>query len=63
MRRLKTRRVYDGKVLSLDVDEVEEPGGVTATREVVRHRGSVAALPVTADGKILLVRQYRYAVD
>ena len=63
MRRLKTRRVYDGKVLSLDLDEVEEPGGVTATREVVRHRGSVAALPVTAEGKILLVRQYRYAVD
>ena len=63
MRRLKTRRVYEGKVLSLDVDEVEEPGGVTATREVVRHRGSVAALPVTADGRILLVRQYRYAVD
>ena len=63
MRRLKTRRVYDGKVLSLDLDEVEEPGGVTATREVVRHRGSVAALPVTAAGKLLLVRQYRYAVD
>ncbi len=63
MRLLSTRRVYDGKVLSLDVDEVEEPGGVTATREIVRHHGSVAALPVTADGKILLVRQYRYAVD
>ena len=63
MRLLSTRRVYDGKVLSLDLDEVEEPGGVTATREVVRHRGSVAALPVTAEGRILLVRQYRYAVD
>ena len=58
-----SRRVYEGKVLSLDVDEVEEPGGVTATREVIRHQGSVAALPVTADGRILLVRQYRYAVD
>jgi ADP-ribose diphosphatase len=61
--RLSTRRVYDGKVLSLDLDEVEEPGGVTATREVIRHQGSVSALVVTADGKILLVRQYRYAVD
>jgi ADP-ribose pyrophosphatase len=50
-------------VLSLDVDEVEEPGGVRATREVVRHRGSVAALPVHADGSVVLVRQYRYAVD
>jgi len=62
-RRLEHRRVYDGKVLSLDVDEVEEPGGVKATREVVRQRGSVAALAVHEDGRIVLVRQYRYAVD
>jgi len=55
--------VYDGKVLALDVDEVEEPGDVRAVREVVRHRGSVAALPVHADGRVVLVRQYRYAVD
>jgi ADP-ribose pyrophosphatase len=50
-------------VLALDVDEVEEPGGVTAVREVVRHRGSVAALAVHGDGNVVLVRQYRYAVD
>lgn len=56
-------RVYDGHVLSLDVDDVEEPGGVRGRREVVRHRGSVAMLPVDADGRVLLVRQYRYAVD
>jgi ADP-ribose pyrophosphatase len=56
------RRIYDGHVLALDVDEVEEPGGVRGTREVVRHRGSVAMLPVDADGRVLLVRQYRYAV-
>lgn len=60
---LSTRRVYTGKVVSLDVDEVEEPGGVRATREVVRQQGSVAALPVHDDGRITLVRQYRYAVD
>jgi ADP-ribose pyrophosphatase len=63
MRRLSTRRLYEGKVLSLDLDEVEEPGGVKVTREVVRHAGSVAALPVTPDGELILVRQYRYAVD
>jgi ADP-ribose pyrophosphatase len=56
------RRIYDGHVLALDVDEVEEPGGVRGTREVVRHRGSVAMLPVDAEGRVLLVRQYRYAV-
>jgi ADP-ribose pyrophosphatase len=63
VRILATRRVYEGKVLSLDVDEVEEPGGVRAVREVVRHRGSVAALPVHDDGRVVLVRQYRYPVD
>lgn len=57
------RVVYDGKVLALHVDEVEEPGGVRATREVVRHQGSVAALPVGDDGRVVLVRQYRYPVD
>ena len=62
-RRLHSRRVYAGKVLALDVDEVEEPGGVRAVREVVRHHGSVAALAVHADGTVVLVRQYRYAVD
>jgi ADP-ribose pyrophosphatase len=56
-------RVYEGRVVSLDVDEVSEPGGVEGTREVVRQPGSVAALPVLADGRIVLVRQYRYAVD
>jgi ADP-ribose pyrophosphatase len=60
---LQHRRLYEGRVLSLDVDEVSEPGGVTGTREVVRQTGSVAALPVLDDGRLVLVRQYRYAVS
>ena len=60
---LRHERVYEGKVVSLDVDEVEEPGEVQGKREVVRQSGSVAALPVLSDGRIVLVRQYRYAVD
>jgi ADP-ribose pyrophosphatase len=60
---LQHRRVHTGKVLDLDVDEVLEPGGVRGLREVVRQRGSVAALPVLDDGRLVLVRQYRYAVD
>jgi len=60
---LASRRVYDGKVLALDVDEVEEPEGVRVVREVVRQQGSVAALPVLDDGRVVLIRQYRYAVD
>jgi ADP-ribose pyrophosphatase len=60
---LKHDRVYSGKVLDLDVDDVEEPGGIHGRREVVRQRGSVAALPVHEDGRVVLIRQYRYAVD
>ena len=59
--KVSTKRVYDGKLLKLDVDEVIEPGDVHATREVVRHDGSIAALAVNDDGTVILVRQYRYA--
>jgi len=62
-RRIGHRRLYDGRVLSLDVDDVVEPGEVRATREVVRHLGSVAVVAVDEGGRIVLVRQYRYAVD
>jgi ADP-ribose pyrophosphatase len=56
------RRVYDGKILSLELDEIQERGGVKALREVVRHRGSVAALPVDDEGRLVLVRQYRHPI-
>ena len=62
-RRIAHRRVFEGRIITVDVDEVEEPGGVRGVREVVRHPGSVAALPVHADGRVVLVRQYRYPVD
>ncbi len=62
-RLLRHQRLYSGRVLDLDLDEVEEPGGVRGPREIVRQRGSVAALPVHDDGGFTLVRQYRYAVD
>jgi ADP-ribose pyrophosphatase len=60
---VKHERIYSGSVIDLDVDDVEEPGGIRGHREVVRQRGSVAALPVHDDGRVTLVRQYRYAVD
>jgi ADP-ribose pyrophosphatase len=60
---LSHRRPYAGKVLSLDVDEIEEPGGVRATREVVRHPGSVVILAVDDQDRLVLVKQYRYPVD
>jgi len=57
-----SRRVYEGKIVRLDVDEVERADGSHATWEVVRHGGSVAVLPVLDDGRVVLIRQYRYGV-
>jgi ADP-ribose pyrophosphatase len=64
---LKSQRtVYQGKVFWVTRDEVAEPGGVAATRDVIRHNGSVVILAVDAktnpaDPGILLIRQYRHA--
>lgn len=57
---LSSNRIYEGKVLSLRVDEVTLPGGKTARREVVEHNGAVAIIPVTDLGDVVLVRQFRY---
>lgn len=58
--KLTSRRVYDGRVVKLDVDEVISARGNKTIREVVRHNGGACVLAVK-DGKILLVRQFRYA--
>lgn len=58
---LKSKTIYKGRVLELAVDRIIEPGGVRAVRELVRHPGSVVVLPRLADGKVVLVRQFRYA--
>jgi len=59
---IRSEMIYDGRVVRLKRDQVIEPGGLAATREVVVHPGSVVVLPHLDDGRIVLVRQYRYAV-
>jgi ADP-ribose pyrophosphatase len=61
-RALSSRRVYEGRILNLRVDEVELDGGGRAVREVVEHRKAVGILALTGRGSVLLVRQFRYAV-
>jgi ADP-ribose pyrophosphatase len=63
---LSSKTVYQGKVFWITSDEVVEPGGVEARRDVVRHNGSVVILAVDTrsnpdDPGILLIRQYRHA--
>ena len=54
--------VYKGKILSLRKDDVVLPNGQQAIREVVEHSGG-SAIYCEVDGKILLVRQYRYPYE
>src|SRR6266581_6833774 len=58
---LSSTIIYKGPVFGLRRDEVIEPSGVRAMREVITHPGSVVVLPVLPDGRILLIRQYRHA--
>lgn len=60
---LKTEQIFAGKVISLQVDEVELPNGKVSKREIVKHPGAVAVIPVTADNKIIMVEQYRKALE
>jgi ADP-ribose pyrophosphatase len=65
-RTVSSKTVYQGNVFWVTHDKVQEPGGVTATRDVIRHNGSVVILAVDTESNpqdpgILLIRQYRHA--
>jgi ADP-ribose pyrophosphatase len=63
---LSSRIVYRGPVFSVATDYVQEPGGVRARRDVIRHSGSVVVLAVDDSLKpprVLLERQYRHAAN
>jgi ADP-ribose diphosphatase len=59
---LSSKIVFKGRVFGVRREKVIEPGRVEATREIVTHPGSVVVLPVFADGRILMIRQYRHSV-
>jgi ADP-ribose pyrophosphatase len=58
---LSSESIFKGRVMEIRRDQIVEPSGIRATREWVSHPGSVVVLPVFPDGRILLIRQYRYA--
>ena len=58
---LSSETKYTGRVFAVRRDEITEPTGIRAAREIVIHPGSVVVLPVFDDGRILIIRQYRYA--
>jgi len=62
VRVIESRTVYRGRTINLRVERVEV-NGKEVIREVVEHRGASVIVPVREDGKLVLVRQYRRAVD
>jgi ADP-ribose pyrophosphatase len=60
-------RVYHGRIISVDLDEVRFPDGSTGTLEMIRHPGASAVVPVLGDPgddpEVVLIRQYRSAAE
>ena len=59
-KQLSAEYKFEGRIIKLRVDTALLPDGKTATREVVEHNGGVCVVPLTDDGCVLAVRQYRY---
>jgi len=57
---VKSERRYVGKIFNLLVDEIEYPSGRHSVREVAEHPGGAVAVPILPDGRIVLIRQFRY---
>lgn len=55
--------IYEGRIIKVKVDEVLLPNGNTAKREIVNHQGAVAVLPLTDEGKLVAVRQFRKPLE
>lgn len=60
---LQTEHIYKGKIISVQLDQVELPDGSKGEREIVKHPGAVAIVPFTKDGKMVVVRQFRKPLE
>ncbi len=58
---VSSERVFEGKLIKVDREEVILPGGKRAVLETIRHPGAAAVLPFLPDGRVVLIRQFRHA--
>lgn len=63
IKRINRELKYEGSIVKVYMDEVELPDGKIAKWDFINHDGAAAVVPVTEDGKILMVKQYRNALD
>lgn len=60
---IDSKEIFNGRIIRVSVDTVQLPNGEQSTREIVKHPGAVGIIPVTPDGKLVLVEQYRKALE
>ena len=60
--KINSKIIHEGKILTLTVDSIRLPGGKESIRELVLHKGGVTIVPQPDPDKIVLIKQYRYAV-
>lgn len=60
---IHTEKIYEGKVVKLQVDDVTLPNGKTSKRELIKHPGAVGIIPIKKDKKIVFVEQYRKPLE
>ena len=62
-RTIERNILFTGKVLQLEYDRILLQNDAPAHREVIRHHGAVCVIPITKEGEVYMVRQYRYPYD
>lgn len=58
-----TEKIFEGRIIDVQVDDVLLPNGEKSKRELVKHSGAVAVIAITPDNKIVLVKQYRKPLE
>jgi len=60
---LESTSIFQGNLLRVYLDRVSLPNNSTSSREWIAHPGACAVVPIFEDGSIMLVKQYRHAVE
>lgn len=63
VKRIRKELAYKGSIIDVYKDYVQTPDGKVVEWDFVDHKGAAAILPITSDGKVVLVKQYRNALD
>ena len=60
--KIKSKIMYEGRLIHVKQDEVYLPNGEKGIREYIKHPGAVCCVPILDDGRIVLIRQFRYTI-